>query len=114
MRSLTWAIKTGTNVERNGVRWSVFTAEISKGACLLRVKISSGAAIPYPIADIGTAAVDVMITDLRMTAGDQRSISPNTMSSEPMIAETSASICPRLKKSIACRWANDGALILHL
>jgi hypothetical protein len=33
----------------------------------------------------------------------QRSISPNTMSSEPMIAETSASMCPRLKKSIACR-----------
>jgi hypothetical protein len=25
------------------------------------------------------------------------------MSSEPMIAETSASMCPRLKKSIACR-----------
>jgi len=48
------------------------------------------------------------------TAGDQRSISPNTMSSEPRIAETSASICPRLKKSIACRWANDGARILHL
>src|SRR5215471_12198169 len=43
-------------------------------------------------------------------AVSQRSISPNTMSSEPMIAETSASICPRLKKSIACRWANDGAL----
>jgi len=50
----------------------------------------------------------------KCTAGGQRSISPNTMSSEPMIAETSASICPRLKKSIACRWANDGALILHL
>src|SRR5215813_8176506 len=44
----------------------------------------------------------------------QRSISPNTMSSEPMIAATSASICPRLRKSIACRWANDGARILHL
>jgi hypothetical protein len=43
-----------------------------------------------------------------------RSISPNTMSSEPMIAETSASMCPRLKKSIACRWANEGARILHL
>ena len=42
------------------------------------------------------------------------SISPNTMSSEPMIAETSASMCPRLKKSIACRWANEGARILHL
>ena len=47
-------------------------------------------------------------------SGGQRSISPNTMSSEPRIAETSASICPRLKKSIACRWANDGARILHL
>src|SRR6266404_8403307 len=48
------------------------------------------------------------------TSGGQRSISPNTMSSEPMIAATSASICPRLKKSIACRCANDGARILHL
>jgi hypothetical protein len=51
---------------------------------------------------------------IKAMAGGQRSISPNTMSSEPMIAETSASICPRLKKSIACRWANDGARILHL
>jgi hypothetical protein len=50
----------------------------------------------------------------KCTAGDQRSISPNTMSSEPRIAETSASMCPRLKKSIACRCANDGARILHL
>ena len=32
-----------------------------------------------------------------------RSISPNTMSSEPMIADTSASMCPRVKKSIAER-----------
>jgi hypothetical protein len=40
--------------------------------------------------------------------------SPNTMSSEPMSAETSASICPRLKKSIAWRWANERARILHL
>ena len=30
-------------------------------------------------------------------ASCQRSISPNTMSSEPMIAETSASMCPRLR-----------------
>ena len=30
-------------------------------------------------------------------ASRQRSISPNTMSSEPMIAETSASMCPRLR-----------------
>jgi hypothetical protein len=33
-------------------------------------------------------------------AGCQRSISPKTIPSEPMIAETSASMCPRLKKSI--------------
>ena len=43
-----------------------------------------------------------------------RSISPNTISSDPMIAETSASMCPRLRKSIACRWAKEGARILHL
>jgi len=55
---------------------------------------------------------------LRMRAiyapASQRSISPNTMSSELMIAVMSASMCPRLKKSIACKWANEGARILHL
>ena len=34
-----------------------------------------------------------------------RSISPNTTSSVPMIAETSASMCPRFIQSIACRCA---------
>lgn len=43
----------------------------------------------------------------------QRSISPNTISSEPMIAATSAIMCPRDRKSIACRWAKEGARILH-
>ena len=43
-----------------------------------------------------------------------RSISPNTMSSEPRIAETSASMWPRVKKSMACRCAKEGARILHL
>jgi hypothetical protein len=43
-----------------------------------------------------------------------RSISPNTMSSEPRIADTSASMCPRVRKSMACRCANEGARILHL
>ncbi len=43
-----------------------------------------------------------------------RSISPNTMSSEPMIAATSPSMCPRVRKSIACKCANEGARILHL
>jgi hypothetical protein len=33
----------------------------------------------------------------------QRSISPNTISSDPMIADTSASICPQVKKPIACK-----------
>ena len=55
-------------------------------------------------------AVCCNLTPKLMAGSGQRSISPNTMSSEPMIAATSASICPRLKKSIACRWANDGAL----
>jgi hypothetical protein len=32
----------------------------------------------------------------------------------PMIAATSARMCPRVKKSIACKRANDGARILHL
>ena len=43
-----------------------------------------------------------------------RSTSPNTMSSEPNIAETSASRCPLQMKSIACKCANPGARILHL
>src|SRR5258707_14910780 len=43
-----------------------------------------------------------------------RSTSPNTMSSEPRIAEMSASRWPRLRKSMAWRWAKPGARILHL
>src|SRR5690349_24539336 len=43
-----------------------------------------------------------------------RSTSPNTMSSEPRIAETSASRWPRQMKSIDCRCAKPGARILHL
>ena len=35
-------------------------------------------------------------------------------SSEPRMAETSASMWPRQRKSIACRWAKPGARILHL
>src|SRR2546428_13864510 len=38
-----------------------------------------------------------------------RSIAPNARASEPMIAETSASMCPRVRKSIACKCANEGA-----
>src|SRR3954463_1934963 len=43
-----------------------------------------------------------------------RSTSPNTMSSEPRMAETSASMWPRQRKSIACRCAKPGARTLHL
>ena len=43
-----------------------------------------------------------------------RSTSPNTISSEPRTAETSASRWPRQMKSIACRCAKPGARILHL
>lgn len=42
------------------------------------------------------------------------SISPNTMSSEPTIAETSANIWPLARRSIAWRLAKEGARILHL
>ena len=42
-----------------------------------------------------------------------RSISPNTTSSEPRMAETSASMWPRFMKSMACRWAKPGARILQ-
>src|SRR5262245_27006845 len=43
-----------------------------------------------------------------------RSTSPNTISSEPSTAETSASMWPLQRKSIACRCAKPGARILHL
>ena len=42
-----------------------------------------------------------------------RSISPNTISIEPNTAETSASIWPRQRKSMACKCAKLGALILQ-
>ena len=44
-------------------------------------------------------------------ASDQRSTSPKTMSIDPRMADTSASMCPRHRKSIAWRWANPGARI---
>src|SRR5215468_5787586 len=44
----------------------------------------------------------------------ERSISPNTMSRELSIAGTSASMCPRVKKSMAPNCGYDGARILHL
>src|SRR5215469_6208131 len=47
-------------------------------------------------------------------ADAHRSTSPNTTSSEPRIADMSASMCPRERKSIAWRCANEGARILHL
>ena len=47
-------------------------------------------------------------------ADAHRSISPKTMSSEPRIAETSASMWPRERKSMACRCGKLGARILHL
>ena len=37
-------------------------------------------------------------------SGRHRSTSPNTMSSEPRMADTSASMWPRFIQSIACRW----------
>src|SRR5882757_2250421 len=58
---------------------------------------------------------DRRAADAKSSCGwHQRSTSPNTMSSEPRIAETSASRWPRQMKSIACRWAKPGARILHL
>src|SRR5262252_328425 len=70
----------------------------------------SGLADAVPKADIhGPVRSHVDTPD-----GNQRSISPNTMSREPSIAGTSASMCPRVKKSIAAKCGNDGARILHL
>ena len=43
-----------------------------------------------------------------------RSISPNTISSEPMIAETSASMCPSAQEVHRLQMGEEGARILHL
>src|SRR5690242_294251 len=50
----------------------------------------------------------------REAADTHRSTSPNTMSIEPRMADTSASMWPRVKKSMACRCAKPGGRILHL
>ena len=42
-----------------------------------------------------------------------RSTSPKTMSREPRMAETSASMCPLQSQSMAERWAKPGARILQ-
>src|SRR5215831_16175103 len=52
--------------------------------------------------------------ELRCRDTSYRSISPKTISSDPMIADTSANMWPRVRKSMACRCANEGARILHL
>jgi choline dehydrogenase-like flavoprotein len=62
---------------------------------------------------LANAPVKVGVID-RENYQTHLSISPNTISREPMIAEMSASMCPRDKKFMACRCAKDGARILHL
>src|SRR5215469_12645051 len=59
-----------------------------------------------PKADIGTQSRNVRFVP---NADYQRSISPNTMSRELSIAGTSASMCPRVKKSMAPKCGYDGA-----
>src|SRR6202035_541676 len=58
------------------------------------------------------------LVDIHPNVGDNRhvhrSTSPNTMSIEPRMADTSASRWPRQRKSIAWRCAKPGARILHL
>src|SRR5207245_9277518 len=54
-----------------------------------------------------------LLERIRFDWGAHRSISPKTISIEPMIATTSASMWPRHMKSVACRKAKPGALILQ-
>ena len=49
----------------------------------------------------------------RQYADAHRSISPNTMSNEPISADMSASMCLRPNGSSACKEANPGARILQ-
>ncbi len=117
-----------TVVDFRWAEWVCIAAILSR-SCSLWVKKRTSeqvrvmSALP-PKADIGSAGRDVrfvpkadihgLFDHLDTPNGNQRSISPNTMSREPSIAGTSASMCPRVKKSIAAKCGNDGARILHL
>src|SRR5690606_12446335 len=66
-------------------------------------------------AAIGVEVLGVVGVELGLGDVDDahRSISPNTMSSEPRMAATSASMWPRFIQSMACRCGKPGARILH-
>ena len=81
-----------------------------RGSGTKTLRTAPMSALP-PIADIRQCNCDVRFVP---KADNQRSISPNTMSRELSIAGTSASMCPRVKKSIAPKCGYDGARILHL
>src|ERR1019366_1456363 len=105
------------------MRWALSPSS-QLGACAWKRWASShvsGGMPPRQGVHVFSARVSLMYLSPRQflarkaTAGERSSIDlPEHDSEEPMIAETSASMCPRLKKSIACRWANEGARILHL
>ncbi len=80
-----------------------FIAQLPIGSCAWKRRASSrpsGGTPPRQGVQVFSARVSVMwLSPMSPTiamAGGQRSTSPNTMSSEPMIAETSASMWPRL------------------
>src|SRR3974390_821678 len=58
-----------------------------------------------PLPQVGSFQSPRCPVELDGRQRDHRSTSPNTMSSEPRMAETSASRWPRQMKSIACKWA---------
>src|SRR5690606_26508780 len=67
----------------------------------------------HPLLILGREGKRLGLLGVKTTDSHQRSISPNTMSREPRIADTSASMCPLERKSMAARWAKLGARILQ-
>ena len=61
----------------------------------------------------GESCAGLVLSAAEADVNAHRSISPNTMSSEPRMAETSASMWPRFIQSMACRCGKPGARILQ-
>jgi hypothetical protein len=97
-------------VQRACIRYVPMGADV-RFASITDIEASRGD-VRFP----AKADIDQQVPDVRFVpkADNQRSISPNTMSRELSIAGTSASMCPRVKKSIAPKCGYDGARILHL
>jgi hypothetical protein len=69
--------------------------------------------LPEGLVDLRFDSANETVDQDVVLHGGYRSTSPNTMSSEPRMAETSASMWPRVIQSMPARCAKPGARILH-